>query len=259
MCQSLPERKHWKTMVTVLRVSGERSVCFVFKELLIVRNSHQEKGEQSCCLFSIGGKLVSISTGAPFEFRVYPNHEDNQRRYHEIGKSVEHHVYGLLIEKCGLHRCNIPVGVALCVENIIFRSLEGRCAPRWTHWLLLRQRGYSNRRVFNDPHPWIRSRASWTMVTKVGAFDACSSFLLPSVARLIMNNGLSMGAQIDYIRRARTLGYAVIVTNTNLNISESLRASSSSGARIRVSMSRSTEIDRHTRLANGESCSLTKH
>jgi predicted ABC-type ATPase len=93
------------------------------------------------------------------------------------------------------------------------------------------------------------------MVTKVGASDACSSFLSPFYVRLIINNGLSMGSQIDYIQQARANGYAVIVTNTNLNTDESL----SSRALIRVSMSRSIEIDRHTRLADSESCSLTEH
>ena len=76
------------------------------------------------------------------------------------------------------------------------------------------------------------------MVTKVRASNACSSFLQPSLVRLIMNNGLSMGTQIDYIQRARASGYAVIVTNTNLNINDSFSSSFSSGAPIRVSMSR---------------------
>ena len=41
--------------------------------------------------------------------------------------------------------------------------------------------------------------------------------------RLIINEGLEIGSQIEYIRRARAAGYAVIVTNTNLNDFESVR------------------------------------
>lgn len=41
--------------------------------------------------------------------------------------------------------------------------------------------------------------------------------------RLIINEGLEIGSQMPYIRRARAAGYAVIVTNTNLNRFESPR------------------------------------
>ncbi len=34
---------------------------------------------------------------------------------------------------------------------------------------------------------------------------------------MIINEGLEIGSQMEYIRRARSAGYAVIVTNTNLN------------------------------------------
>jgi hypothetical protein len=48
-------------------------------------------------------------------------------------------------------------------------------------------------------------------------------FIICSV-RLIINEGLEIGSQIEYIRRARAAGYAVIVTNTNLNDYESSRS-----------------------------------
>ena len=41
--------------------------------------------------------------------------------------------------------------------------------------------------------------------------------------RLIINEGLEIGSQMAYIRRARAAGYAVIVTNTNLNSYEAPR------------------------------------
>jgi hypothetical protein len=36
-----------------------------------------------------------------------------------------------------------------------------------------------------------------------------------SLIRLIINEGLEIGSQMAYIRRAQSAGYAVIVTNTN--------------------------------------------
>ncbi|CAF4421874.1 unnamed protein product, partial [Adineta steineri] len=42
--------------------------------------------------------------------------------------------------------------------------------------------------------------------------------------KLIINENLSVGSQIDYILKARANGYAVIVTNTNLNIDESFQS-----------------------------------
>ncbi len=44
-----------------------------------------------------------------------------------------------------------------------------------------------------------------------------------SLIRLIINEGLEIGSQMTYIRRAQSAGYAVIVTNTNLNDYESPR------------------------------------
>jgi len=41
--------------------------------------------------------------------------------------------------------------------------------------------------------------------------------------KLIINEGLTIGSQIEYIRRAEQAGYAVIVTNTNYNRVESPR------------------------------------
>ena len=52
---------------------------------------------------------------------------------------------------------------------------------------------------------------------------------------LIMNEGLSVGSQFDYIRCARQEGYGVIVTNTNLNTDEFSMSNPHSPRRIRVS------------------------
>ena len=60
-----------------------------------------------------------------------------------------------------------------------------------------------------------------------------------SVVRLIINESLTVGSQIEYINRAHAAGYAVIVTNTNLNGIESPRQLRHSKIRpIRVSKNR---------------------
>ena len=55
-----------------------------------------------------------------------------------------------------------------------------------------------------------------------------------------MNEGLVEGSQFEYIRRAQSAGYAVIVTNTNLNEIETSRELRRRSAHpIRVSLHRS--------------------
>lgn len=53
--------------------------------------------------------------------------------------------------------------------------------------------------------------------------------------RLIINESINVGSQLDYIARARTNGYGVIVTNTNLNTDESSKSITNSSRPIRVS------------------------
>ena len=62
------------------------------------------------------------------------------------------------------------------------------------------------------------------MVAKVESAFRLILSPAPSLARLIINEGLEIGSQIEYIRRARAAGYAVVVTNTNLNTFESTRS-----------------------------------
>lgn len=62
------------------------------------------------------------------------------------------------------------------------------------------------------------------MVSKVIDYiSLLSSYLYFFSIRLIINEGLEIGSQIEYIRRAQAAGYAIIVTNTNLNEHESPR------------------------------------
>ena len=59
----------------------------------------------------IDGKLVSIGDEQPFEFYVYPNNGDNQRRYHTIGRLVDDYIYDLMERDLQLRRIPIPVCV----------------------------------------------------------------------------------------------------------------------------------------------------
>jgi hypothetical protein len=45
----------------------------------------------------------------PFQFYVFPNNEDNARRYHAIGRLVDNYIYERMEENLGLRRIPIPV------------------------------------------------------------------------------------------------------------------------------------------------------
>ena len=64
------------------------------------------------------------------------------------------------------------------------------------------------------------------------SFDFLSLY---SFLRLIINENLEVGSQINYIQRAQASGYAVIVTNTNLNTDETSKSFFNSPRHIRVS------------------------
>jgi len=53
--------------------------------------------------------------------------------------------------------------------------------------------------------------------------------------RLIINESIEVGSQLNYIQLAQARGYAVIVTNTNLNTDESSKSIVNSSRPIRVS------------------------
>ena len=72
------------------------------------------------------------------------------------------------------------------------------------------------------------------MVTKVHYFTNFRS--LNCFIRLIINESLEVGSQLDYILHAQANGYAVIVTNTNLNTDESSKSVLNASRRIRVSL-----------------------
>ncbi|CAF4273670.1 unnamed protein product, partial [Rotaria sp. Silwood2] len=136
------------------------------------------------------GKLVSIETDKPFKFDVFSDNEENQKRYETIGKLVDNAVFELLEKTCHLQRVTVPVDAKKSEHtSFIFTSNDLVTAD----YLMVIIHG--------------------TGVVRAGQWSR----------KLIINEGLKIGSQMEYIRRARAAGYAVIVTNTNLNNFESSR------------------------------------
>lgn len=73
-------------------------------------NENKRKSIERWCHLKIDGKFVQNDNGQPFEFAVFPNHDDNQRRYNAIGRLVDQYVYHLLQTELKLRVFPIPVG-----------------------------------------------------------------------------------------------------------------------------------------------------
>ncbi|CAF1168591.1 unnamed protein product [Adineta ricciae] len=129
-------------------------------------------------------KLVSIDTNEPFKFDVFEDKEENQKRYETIGRLVDNAVFDLLESKCQLQRVTVPIDAKRNEKtSFIFVSKDLSTAK----YLMVIIHG--------------------TGVVRAGQWSR----------KLIINEGLEIGSQFEYIRRAQATGYAVIVTNTNLN------------------------------------------
>lgn len=142
------------------------------------------------CFFSDNGELRQLdpATDAPgekkFEFAVTDDHRKNQRRYEALGDIITEHVYELL-EKEGLHR--IPLTPKDPKSTFVFAS----------------------KRDFSDTDK-LMILIHGTGVVRAGQWTRS----------LIINESLDKGTQLPYIRRARALGYEVLITNTNDNMRE---------------------------------------
>ncbi|CAF3793740.1 unnamed protein product [Rotaria sordida] len=135
-------------------------------------------------------KLVSIETGKPFKFDVFSDNDENQKRYESVGKLIDNAVFELLENTCQLQRITVPVNAKKGEHtSFIFTSNDLSTA----NYLMVIIHG--------------------TGVVRAGQWSR----------KLIINEGLEVGSQMEYIRRARAAGYAVIITNTNLNSFESPR------------------------------------
>lgn len=134
-------------------------------------------------------RQIDPITGAPgdkpFEFAVSSDHQTNQRRYEALGDIITEYVYDLL-EKNGLQR--IPLTPNDSKSSFIFASKNDFSN---TDKLIVLIHGSGVVRAGQ----WSRS--------------------------LIINQSLEKGTQLPYIRRARELGYEVLITNTNDNYRDS--------------------------------------
>eukprot|EP00736_Rhodelphis_marinus_P005353 Rmarinus@m.3669 len=129
--------------------------------------------------FNREGELRSVDTGKRFEFDVYHGDKDkNQARYERLCNVIIEHVY-LLLEKEGLKR----VPVLPNSQSFFFASPDALTTEK----LLIIVHGSGAVRA-----------GMWSR-------------------RVIINANIDSGTQLPYIRRARKLGWGVIVTNTNLN------------------------------------------
>ncbi|XP_053947912.1 FAM172 family protein homolog CG10038 isoform X1 [Anastrepha ludens] len=139
--------------------------------------------------FNAAGQLRKIdeATGEPgeepFKFTISDDHAKNQAHYEQLADLIPEIVYDLL-EQNGLSRIYVPDDVPQEQATFIFTKPEKLLEPKKLI-VLIHGSGYVR------AGQWARS--------------------------LIINNSLDHGTQIPYIKRAESLGYDIVVTNTNDN------------------------------------------
>ncbi|GBN47264.1 Protein FAM172A [Araneus ventricosus] len=135
--------------------------------------------------FNEFGQLRHITTGEPFEFNVKRDDQAyNQKRYEALGELVNDYVYELLEKEGGLKKLTIPLDAnADEPTTFIFHSDDA----------------FTNEKIVILIHG--------SGVVRAGQW----------ARRLIINDSLNSGTQLPYIKRAKGLGYGVIVLNTNDN------------------------------------------
>ncbi|XP_015121334.1 FAM172 family protein homolog CG10038 isoform X1 [Diachasma alloeum] len=140
--------------------------------------------------FDEGGKLRKIdpntreTTNEGYEFNVSRDVHYNQKRYEALGEVINQYVYELL-EKEGLKRLPVPKDsdAPLELRSFIFADDEA----------------FTNKKLMILIHG--------SGVVRAGQW----------ARRLIINDNLNSGTQISYIRKAKQLGYGILVLNTNDN------------------------------------------
>ncbi|XP_066591964.1 FAM172 family protein homolog CG10038 isoform X2 [Prorops nasuta] len=140
--------------------------------------------------FDSGGKLRKLdpSVGTPtnegFEFNVSDDPHYNQKHYEALGEIINNYVYELL-EKEGLKRLPVPKNSTkpLNMRTFIFATEDA----------------FENEKLIILIHG--------SGVVRAGQW----------ARRLIINDNLATGTQIPYVRKAKELGYGIIVLNTNDN------------------------------------------
>ncbi|XP_015518127.1 FAM172 family protein homolog CG10038 isoform X1 [Neodiprion pinetum] len=141
--------------------------------------------------FDEGGKLrkldqsTGLTTDGGFEFNVTEDHAYNQKRYEALGQVIDLHIYDLL-EKEGLKKLFVP------------KEASSK-APELKSFIFVSEDALLNDKLMILIHG--------SGVVRAGQW----------ARRLIINDNLETGTQLPYIRKARELGYAVMVLNTNDN------------------------------------------
>ncbi|XP_059612354.1 FAM172 family protein homolog CG10038 isoform X2 [Phlebotomus argentipes] len=158
------------------------------------RAPQQLKAARALAEFGYGfneeGKLRQLDahTGAitdkGFEFAMYKEHKENQKRYEQIGEVITDYVYERL-EAVGMERLPVPVDPAPPLSTFVFSTAKELNRPEK---LLLLIHGSG--------------------VVKAGQWSRS----------LIINHSIAAGTQLPYIESARKQGFEILVTNTNDNI-----------------------------------------
>ncbi|XP_069695225.1 FAM172 family protein homolog CG10038 isoform X2 [Periplaneta americana] len=120
----------------------------------------------------------------PFEFNVSQDQSYNQKRYEALGDAITEHVYGLLETELELKKVPVPKDAAIKESAVIFVSSD----------------------LFSNPERLL-VLIPGSGVVKSGQW----------ARSLIINDSLKSGTQIPFIKRARELGYAILVMNPNDN------------------------------------------
>ena len=82
---------------------------------------------------SLDGRLVSIESKKPFQFDVFQNNDENQKRYETIGKLIDEAVFEKLEEEGHLQRQIVPVGILFRRMKRAFSLCLDRCKERRTN------------------------------------------------------------------------------------------------------------------------------
>ncbi|KAI8118229.1 UPF0528 protein [Lucilia cuprina] len=184
------EKFHSTTSVTVRSITNkEMSTSSETTTPKTKSGQAMEKLREFGYAFNAAGELRKIdkTTGEagdePFQFEITKDHAKNQAHYEKLADQIPEIVYDLL-EQNGLSRTYIPEEAPIEESTFFFTYPEKLNKPKK---LIVIIHGSG----FVRAGQWARS--------------------------LIINNSLDHGTQIPYIKRARDLGYDIVVTNTNDN------------------------------------------
>lgn len=136
--------------------------------------------------FNADGQLRHIETDERFEFEVRKDDPKyNQKRYEALGEVITEYVYDLLETEVGLKRITVPVDASQDeAKGFIFAT---KSIFKETDKVLVLIHGDG--------------------VVRAGQW----------ARRLIINDCLDSGTQLPFIKRAKQMGYELLVLNSNLN------------------------------------------